>query len=378
MGLNVLIYPILALLILTIGSTLHRLLQGRRFQKLIVCLVSFCLLFLVFALKDPLLGTDMPAYFEIYEKVGSMSFSSVVTAYKKDLFFYLFLYCFSALHVSFRLFMIFYYLVAFSCLGFFSYRFTLRSDYFVFLFVCFPSFGFSFSILREFLAACLVMAGMPFLRRKNLGGFLLFLLFFCLAVGIHSGAVVALIIPFLFWIRPGSFPLFSILLFTILVLVVLPDSLSFLIERLNNQYQAGNYSVSIKYLIFYFSLFLFSYFFFSDCSFLTFLSAKIHLQEAAPRNPIYKTELYSVCVFFLVFFFFYFTKVVSTNLFRLGIYFLLPALAGLSDFDEKTLVKNYFVNCSGKIFVFFMALFVLFSSTSSNNVYGYVPYRLGF
>jgi len=370
------IYLVAFIIVFLSGVGIRITVKNAKKRKLLLLFSSLFVVFLVFALKNPLLGADSTAYYSIYSKLGTGEYSLSRYSPWGSLLFYFVMFLFSKMHIPFAFYLICYYLASLSLIGYFIYKTTDDADFFILGFLCSYLFPFSFVVLREFLALSILMAGLPFLFKRNTKGLLAFCLALLFASLNHLSALVGLILIPLVYFDNKTIKLVDIFLICVAFFLANSSIIFFVSDYGGLQYKASNLRTPIKHTLITFSIMV-----------STYLLTKTNLiiSKKRAKDELITRELAisqdsSDCLFNISFLCSVFIFLIDLSLFfnesiyRLNIYFLFPLIATYSSLYKKSKIKNPYLKYCLLVFVAGIGLY-FFSTLFQASDYQIWPFR---
>ena len=237
-------------------------LYGAIFKNKKICIVlSAIQLFLVLALRDPLLGVDNAVYMSGYEYISDLRFTDMISRlhliktseliypYSFEGGYVLLNWIISAFGIGFHGFLILH--AAFCIFAFskFVYRYSENYCLSFLLFIALGFFTYQFGILRQTLALAILLLSVPFIQQRKPFGF--FLLCF-VAFTIHRVAIIMLPLYFLSCIKLTKkryvFALFALLAFSLASPILISSISSLATKIFGKNIQLQDFSLNAMFL----------------------------------------------------------------------------------------------------------------------------------
>ena len=202
------IYPILIAAIILSYFIVYRSFHDQKKAKRLFVITAFLLIFLVCVLRKYSVGLDMPKYYSIYLEAFYVPFRDFGYIYFEKGYLLLMKIC-VALNMPFEWFMVICSLIMIVPVAVFIYNFSDRVLLSTIIFICYMFFEFYLSGLRQAMSMSIWLIGVTILLKEIKFKYIWYALFCIIAYYFHKGAVIGIILPFIFKFKK-----------TILVLIV--------------------------------------------------------------------------------------------------------------------------------------------------------------
>lgn len=181
--------------------------------------LSIIAIFLILSLKSTSVGTDTYGYEKMYESFFRASWNNYDlywTEWGYETLEMIFTHFFNFDFYQFEAI-----LYAFICFSYYNFWKKYSSDYTLsmIIYICFGSFVFDLSGIRNALALSIFLFAVPYIKEKEIKNILKYFLIVLIAAQIHKSAYVCIL---LFLFVRYSYPVISYLLFPIIVLIFRP------------------------------------------------------------------------------------------------------------------------------------------------------------
>lgn len=332
-----------------------------------ILLFSFILVYLVCVLRDPSVGRDIPGYERIYEETSRISWKNFDYVYFEKGYILLMKICIK-LGLSFQGFFAVVYIIILYPIYLFVKRYSTDKLFSTLIYVCYISFEFNLTGLRQAIAISIVLLSFIALLEAQKFSKVLYVLLVLIAASFHKSAYIALVflpvaaIPSLSWYTA------SMILGTIIGLF----SRRYLFAYIKNLFGKESFSLDAGLhiggnIVFMVAITAFAIY-------VLYMQNKANRSGCAANTPE-KTEHFKIYNFMLKVFMFgivlamFFgeeTSARSFMFFSQSIMVLIPNLCNAFDKSSKIILKS--------IFVLFFVIFFYFNTLNANN-FDIVPYR---
>lgn len=172
--------------------------KKKKIIRIFATLLPILILYLLSVLKDDSVGIDTQQYLLLYNEAVDAPLSSIFSYNGWEPLFSIFLVGFSKLHLPFRLFQAFIYLLVYLPLFFFMLKFDKAPGYSLLIFCFWSILIFNFSGLRQAVAMSFCLLSIIFLNKRKILGVVIG--FACILIGclFHITAITFFIVPLLF------------------------------------------------------------------------------------------------------------------------------------------------------------------------------------
>lgn len=332
-----------------------------------ILLFSFILIYLVCVLRDPTVGRDIPGYREAYEWTRKTSFNDFEYIYFEKGYLLLMKICIK-LGLSFQGFFAVAYTIILYPIYLFIKRYSTDKLFSAIIYICYISFEFNLTGLRQAIAISIVLLSFIALLEAQKFSKVLYVLLVLIAASFHKSAYIALVflpvvaIPSLSWYTA------SMIFGTIIGLL----SRRYLFAYIKNLFGKESFSLDAGLhiggnIVFMVAIVAFAVY-------VLYMQNKANSGVYAANTPE-KTENFKIYNFMLKVFMFgivlamFFgeeTSARSFMFFSQSIMVLIPNLCNAFDKSSKIILKS--------IFVLFFVIFFYFNTLNANN-FDIVPYR---
>lgn len=182
------------------GGTLKR--DENRSNRIL--LFSFILIYLVCVLRSPSVGRDIPGYERIYEETSRISWKNFDYVYFEKGYILLMKICIK-LGLSFQGFFAVVYTIILYPIYLFVKRYSTDKLFSTLIYVCYISFEFNLTGLRQAIAISIVLLSFIALLEAHKFSKVLYILLVLVAASFHKSAYIALVFLPVVWIKSISF-----------------------------------------------------------------------------------------------------------------------------------------------------------------------------
>ena len=327
-----------------------------------ILLFSFILIYLVCVLRDPSVGRDIPGYREAYEWTRKTSFNDFEYIYFEKGYILLMKICIK-LGLSFQGFFAVVYFIILYPIYLFIKKFSKDKLFSALIYVCYISFEFNLTGIRQALAISIVLLAFIALLEARKFPKILYIILVLIAASFHKSAYIALVFLPLLAIRSISWYTAGMIVGTVISII----SRRYLFSYIKNLFGKESFSLDAGLHIGGNVLFMM---FIAIFALIVYNSYRKNNNISRTDNElIYKNELFMLKTFMfgivLAVFFGNETSARSYMFFSQSGMILLPNLFSKFEVKNKLFLKIGFI--------LFFLIFFYFNSIKANN-FDIVPY----